>query len=440
MTESYVLERYKGGCLYAFIGAGGKTSTIKRVASVLAKAGYRVMISTTTRFSVKEWSGWDVQVLSDSIKEEPEMWDIPQGRIRVVVHGETEGKYLGFGKSVLDELSIPLDMVFLVEADGSRRKPFKLPLAHEPVIPDRAVWTDLIISTNIIGKPITSENTYNLKEVEGIIGAGRTYDPMTVFNLLTMGWMDGLERVRIIFNGPLDLRNRKDSQLLMGKKILTMLHEERGLECSLVDSLSGLLEFQRGYRVSAVVLAAGCGTRMNGIKPLKPLGDSTFLEATLKKTFAVAKDVVVTVGCHEDDIRSAIPERGFRYVTVEHYQEGMGESLHQGAKVLREPMDAFLVLPCDLPLLEENILRLVVDAGRLNPNKIIVPRYGGRNGHPVLFPSGDLYLMESLHGDAGARGLLKDQGVLYLDLDDPGIVADVDSEEDYEKIRRIGQW
>jgi molybdenum cofactor cytidylyltransferase len=61
---------------------------------------------------------------------------------------------------------------------------------------------------------------------------------------------------------------------------------------------------------------------------------------------------------------------------------------------------------------------------------IVVPFYQGQRGHPVGFGSEHRDALIGLDGDTGARALLSTHQVARLDVDDPGILRDVDTPED----------
>lgn len=104
--------------LIAVVGAGGKTSLLYSLAKEIQEAGYRAAITTTTHMEAEGRFGFT-----------------PVGA------GFRDGKIQGVAAEIPKELLEFYDVV-LVEADGSRRLPFKVPAAYEPVIPEGA---DLVI-------------------------------------------------------------------------------------------------------------------------------------------------------------------------------------------------------------------------------------------------------------------------------------------------------
>jgi len=107
---------------------------------------------------------------------------------------------------------------------------------------------------------------------------------------------------------------------------------------------------------------------------------------------------------------------------------GMGDSI---AAAVRATQDAggWLILPGDLPLIQPQTLQAV--AAALAQHAVAVPRYRGAAGHPVGFSVACRDALLQLSGANGAAPVVRAQRALNnvgeLDLDDVGIVTDVDT-------------
>ena len=112
----------------------------------------------------------------------------------------------------------------------------------------------------------------------------------------------------------------------------------------------------------------------------------------------------------------------------EGWEEGMGSSLRLAARHVDDGMLLFLGDMPEVP--EEAALAVLKEAG----GRPVAPSYRGRRGFPVYLPPSLRPKLLELSGDIGARGLIED-GCKLIPCDDPGVVRDVDVEEDLKCAR-----
>lgn len=114
---------------------------------------------------------------------------------------------------------------------------------------------------------------------------------------------------------------------------------------------------------------------------------------------------------------------------------GMGDSI---AAAVRATATAagWLVLPGDLPLVRPASLRQVAQA--LAGQDVVLPFHQGQRGHPVGFGPACRDALLALHGPEGAASVVRQHqaGALRLELDDPGIVTDIDTLADLAAARQ----
>jgi molybdenum cofactor cytidylyltransferase len=178
-------------------------------------------------------------------------------------------------------------------------------------------------------------------------------------------------------------------------------------------------------------------------KALLPLGsgatDTFFDRITRTLLDAGIDEVVVVVGADARAIREqARPLPGVRIVDNPDYERGQLTSLLAGLSAFehQEP-EALLVTLIDVPLVSAATVRAVVGMWRNHRAEIVRPASRGRHGHPVIF---DRSLFGELrHADPaqGAKPVVRAHAanILDVDVDDEGAFIDIDTPEEYERVR-----
>lgn len=185
----------------------------------------------------------------------------------------------------------------------------------------------------------------------------------------------------------------------------------------------------------AIVLAAGLGSRYQAMagqgasKLLAPCrGHDGVERPVLGQVLSnlqgvVDKCLVVTRNDQPEIVRLA---RHYGCGLVQLDSPGMGDSIAAG--VAAEPdCCGWQVVPGDMPFILAATFQRV--ASTLRHNTISVPVYRGQRGHPVGFGRDFGPGLMALRGDRGARRLLDTAPVQLIDVDDPGVLWDVDVPE-----------
>ncbi len=239
----------------------------------------------------------------------------------------------------------------------------------------------------------------------------------------------------------------------------------------------------RRKKVAGIILAAGCGSRMGKTKQLLPFRDTTLLGRVLETVQGAGLDTIVLVlgyeagrihqaldltgsnqshlnqehpnqshpnqdhrnQIHPDQIRlnrtgpEARPCPGRNDILVIHipdWHKGQSFSVSAGLRALPADMDGALFLLGDQPLVTVQTLKLLVSTFQVTDHFILAPCFNGQRGNPVLVASALFDRLVHPAGDAGARVLFKEfsHRMHCLDVDDPGILEDVDTPEDYRAL------
>ena len=140
------IEKY---LVIAVVGGGGKTSLIYRLNEELQALGKKVIISTTTHMAFDPMLP---RIGSDELDKLPQMLE-NHGFAAVADIEKASGKMCSIEETKLKKL-ISLCDVMLLEADGAKQKPVKVPAKWEPMIPDFADVVVSVIGLDCLGKPI----------------------------------------------------------------------------------------------------------------------------------------------------------------------------------------------------------------------------------------------------------------------------------------------
>lgn len=190
--------------------------------------------------------------------------------------------------------------------------------------------------------------------------------------------------------------------------------------------------------IVVVVPAAGQSARYGAPKLLAPLRGRPLVRVTVERLLgADAGDIVVVTGSHAEEVDRALDGLPVRTVFNRRYAEGMGTSIAAGVRALpREGLRAVLIALADQPLPPRPIVEPLIRAHAAGLGEIIVPRFAGTRGHPVLFDVRYCDALARLSGDEGARALLESHAerVAVVEFDFPP-PSDVDTPEDLERLR-----
>jgi molybdenum cofactor cytidylyltransferase len=189
--------------------------------------------------------------------------------------------------------------------------------------------------------------------------------------------------------------------------------------------------------VAAVLLAAGKSRRMESCKQLLPLAETTVIERCLGTLVSAGiTEIVVVVAYEGDDVAKAADMFPARIAVNPQSDGDMASSVRVGRDALSPEPSGVIVALCDYPLVRPGTVAQLMAVHADTPGCIIIPRHEGRRGHPLLFPR---TVLDELTGDMILRDLVrkKSEELIMLNVDDPGILIDMDTREDYLRILRM---
>jgi molybdenum cofactor cytidylyltransferase len=196
--------------------------------------------------------------------------------------------------------------------------------------------------------------------------------------------------------------------------------------------------------IAAVVPACGRSARMGRPKLSLPLGGRTVIEQVVAALRDGGADpVLVVVGPHVPELTTLAEAAGAVVCQLPEPTADMRATVEHGLRWLEErrrprPEDFWLLAPADHPALDAGVVRRLCAAAAADPARsIAVPVCGGRRGHPTLIAWRHVEGIRALPAGLGVNAYLRrfDSETLEVPVADPGVLADLDTPEDYDQLR-----
>ena len=191
---------------------------------------------------------------------------------------------------------------------------------------------------------------------------------------------------------------------------------------------------------AGVILAAGASTRMGRDKALLPWRDGTFLSAAIRALQPVTELVLIVGGANAASLEPIANAYAAFMVVNPEPERGQFSSLQVGLQeVLNRGRDAAIVTLVDRPAAELETVQQIKKAFLSSEESIwaVVPEYGGKHGHPIVIGREMIEAFLRAPSGSNARDVehARQEHIRYLPVRDPLVVANVDTPEDFERIR-----
>lgn len=194
--------------------------------------------------------------------------------------------------------------------------------------------------------------------------------------------------------------------------------------------------------ISGIILAAGSSQRMGSPKALLKIGEKTFLQHIVEALHSARIiDNVIVLGSGAEEIQKTLSWFEGKVAVNNDWQKGQLTSIITGlnnldmTKTETEEIHGAIICPVDHPLLTQSLLVDLLQGYWLSKKRIIIPTHQGQRGHPVIF---DRELFDEIRNaplDIGARAVVRnhEDDVLEVNVDDEGVLINIDSPDDYKK-------
>ena len=195
----------------------------------------------------------------------------------------------------------------------------------------------------------------------------------------------------------------------------------------------------------ALLPAAGASRRMGRPKLLLPFAGGTLVGSLVASLRGGGVSTVLLVTAPGDEeLRGWAREAGVAVAVNPDPERGMLSTILEGlaalggAAALARRGELLLVSPADLPAIRPGTVARLIREATESGAPLAVPLYRGRRGHPLAIAPALIPEIETLDPAVGLRQLRDRHAgeLLEVEVEDAGVVLDVDTAEEYESLRR----
>jgi molybdenum cofactor cytidylyltransferase len=176
-----------------------------------------------------------------------------------------------------------------------------------------------------------------------------------------------------------------------------------------------------------------------------PLAGRTVIEQVVGSLRAGGVSaVVVVIAPHTSELAPLATAAGAEVHALPHPTPDMRATVEAGLAHVEQlyhpdPRDWWLLAPADHPVLSAAVVRELLAVGGAARESVVVPVHEGRRGHPTLVRWPLAAAVRAIPAGRGINSLLREYETLELVVGDPAILTDLDTPEDYERLRRAAE-
>ena len=457
----------------AFVGAGGKTTTMFQLArGLIGKEAKSVIVTATSHLGSWQISLADVHLVAESHAALEENKHQFNGVI--LITGELDGDRtrplrdhtLQWLHQYCEDHSLPL----LIEADGSRQKPLKAWKENEPSIPSFVNQVVQVVGLSGVGKSLDDDHVHR-PEIFSKLSGLNLGEPVTTDALINVlvHPEGGMKRIpaharRTILLNQADNAERQAIAYGLVQSLLS------AYDSVVISSLEQEVILAVHEPVAGIILAAGESSRFGETKQLLDWKGKPFVRAVAMTAIESGlSPVVVVTGANAEKVEFVVKDLDIILIRNQDWKSGQGSSIKAGIKTLTSPPSTLphiqrqihsienedlhvgfgrgasperwsegvggaIFLLTDQPQITPSILRALVQRHAEGLFPIVAPIVMDRRANPVLFDREAFADLMTLEGDVGGRGIFHKHRVEYLPWHDDSLLLDVDTPEMYQRL------
>jgi len=183
--------------------------------------------------------------------------------------------------------------------------------------------------------------------------------------------------------------------------------------------------------ICGLVLASGFSRRMPVNKLIEKVAGISLIEHVVKASTVLEKVYVITQYQAVEDKLTKYP---CQLIYNDHPERGMSESIKIGVEKADMCM-GYMIFLGDQPSLSKETVSKIKEEANKYPDNIVIPFYRNGKGHPIYLPFAFKDKLLGLHGDLGAREIIKENSHLIRKLLIDEVTSDIDTIENLEEFR-----
>ncbi len=440
----------------AFIGGGGKTSLIQRLAEELTGLGHKVLVTTTTK--CYPFPNLPHFYLDSSVEIFKKLSEHYKNNSIAVLGGKIgpDRKIAGISPQLPGALAAELGIHVLVEADGSKGKPLKGYEKYEPVLPADSNLIVSVIGADALRAPV-EETIVHRSSIfrkamllsdhptiidENLLARAFSYMEQVALNQApharfsyVLNKYDILDNPTRVYEIACALKNMNNNTPLLSTKAKSKHPVKIHLNAAGQTETASL---------SCVVLAAGSSTRMGGTDKLSlTFNQSTVLQSTLAQVTNSGLSEIIVVTAPGSRWKSILTGSNLKIVENSLHKSGQASSIQVGLSKVNPKSQGVIFALGDQPLIGSDIFKMLTNRYKSNLKPVTYPVYQNRRGNPVIFDRTLWPLLMKLEGDEGGRVVIKSLGsedVEIVHTDNKYVITDIDTPEDYQAVLKMKEF
>jgi len=432
MSIKQALRIQSSDCV-AFVGAGGKTTAMFKLARELSSS---VIVTATGHLGAWQTGSADKHLSTDSSSLDEV--DLNFQGVLLITGTQESDRTKPVNNNLLTELhqyckkeAIPL----LIESDGSKQKTIKAWADHEPPIPNFVDMVVQVIGLSGIGKSLIDENVHRVEMFAKLSGL-ELGEPVTTKALAQVlkhndGGLKNIPQTarRVVLFNQADDAEKQSMARTMVTPLLTSYQ-------SVVIASMANEQIHAVHRpIAGIILAAGESTRFGKPKQLLDWKGQPFIRVVVKTALdAGLSPVIVVTGANAEMIEAAIEDMDVTIVRNTDWQSGQGSSIKAGVRALPLDCGSALFLLADQPQVGTSVIHALKEKHAEGLYPIVAPMILDRRGNPVLFDQVTFDDLMNIKGDTGGRAIFHKHRVEYLPWHDDSLLLDVDTPEQYQRL------